>query len=295
MFHSRMISVNAIEPKRNKKVRSANFSEREIKLLCELVVKRPEIIESKNTDATTWRRKEQEWQAISVEFNNSTIDGFRTTKGLRTKYEAIKKEIRRKLLRRKMEMSEKDNVTYEDVEYNDNEKKILWLMSSSRESLENDKNSEAIIVMDPHTEFINCQNLNNMKIEIIKLNENDDTITEEDIGAKNERSVSPNILLNASNINILPKSSSINRQLNRKREGPKIGPLETVSEPFPFKLTKVNSSSDSISEEEYRNKERELKLKKLEAEVQSTMLDIEIKKLEKEIKVATLRKILCDN
>lgn len=86
-----------------KKDRAANFSSNEIDL-CDLIIKYSKMIECKKTDATTWKEKEEEWCKLTTEFNNLNSGYPRTMKSLKTKYEGIKKELRKKAARHKLEI-----------------------------------------------------------------------------------------------------------------------------------------------------------------------------------------------
>ncbi|KAM7354510.1 uncharacterized protein ACRADG_006160 [Cochliomyia hominivorax] len=94
-----MLSQNAnlfanVHAERNK--RSSNFSTKEVKYLIQLVDNRKDIIESKKTDRNTSEEKVKAWVEIEEEFN-AVFEDFRSFKVLKTKYENLKKNVKRKL------------------------------------------------------------------------------------------------------------------------------------------------------------------------------------------------------
>ncbi|CAH1967794.1 unnamed protein product [Acanthoscelides obtectus] len=81
---------------KGKQKRGANFSLSDRKNLLKLSNKFKAVIENKKTDGVTWRQKEEAWIKIEREFNSFTTGVPRTAKQLKTKYEAIKKELKKK-------------------------------------------------------------------------------------------------------------------------------------------------------------------------------------------------------
>ncbi|XP_037809933.1 myb/SANT-like DNA-binding domain-containing protein 4 [Lucilia sericata] len=84
-------NVNAERTKR-----SSNFSTKEVKYLIQLVDNKKEVIESKKTDRTTSEEKVKAWLEIEEEFN-AVFEDYRSFKVLKTKYENLKKNVKRKL------------------------------------------------------------------------------------------------------------------------------------------------------------------------------------------------------
>ncbi|XP_023302436.2 myb/SANT-like DNA-binding domain-containing protein 4 [Lucilia cuprina] len=76
--------------------RSSNFSSKEVKYLIQLVDNRKDIIESKKTDRTASEEKVKAWLEIEEEFN-AVFEDYRSVKVLKTKYENLKKNVKRKL------------------------------------------------------------------------------------------------------------------------------------------------------------------------------------------------------
>lgn len=94
-----MLSQNAnlfanVHAERTK--RSSNFSTKEVKYLIQLVNNKKDIIESKKTDRTTSEEKVKAWVEIEEEFN-AVFEDYRSYKVLKTKYENMKKNVKRKL------------------------------------------------------------------------------------------------------------------------------------------------------------------------------------------------------
>lgn len=88
-----------------KEKRAANFTQSEVDLLIDIVLKFKHIIENKQTDATTWKDKNQAWEKITEEFNASSGNYPRSLKTLRAKYDMVKKGIRKKCSVLKMEQN----------------------------------------------------------------------------------------------------------------------------------------------------------------------------------------------
>ncbi|XP_067208394.1 myb/SANT-like DNA-binding domain-containing protein 3 isoform X2 [Linepithema humile] len=86
-----------------KEGRSVNFTASEIITLIELVKKYQHIIECKKTDSTTWRDKDECWSKITDELNSCCGETYRKKKSVKTKYEDMKKNLKKKLSRNKME------------------------------------------------------------------------------------------------------------------------------------------------------------------------------------------------
>lgn len=72
--------------------RAPNFSLKEKTLLINTIHLYKNIIENKQTNATTWRDKDLAWTKITDNFNSQTEEGcFRTKEALKKYYENIKK------------------------------------------------------------------------------------------------------------------------------------------------------------------------------------------------------------
>lgn len=83
---------------RKKSKRGKNFSSNERTLFLNVIKNHLEIIESKNTDTETLKRKSHTWQKISDEFNLLTQEnGYRDPFSLKTLYCNIKRRKRRQL------------------------------------------------------------------------------------------------------------------------------------------------------------------------------------------------------
>lgn len=85
------------------KKRSANFTYSETDLLCRLITKFSTTIESKKTDALSWKEKHEAWEKLAVKFNLQNKGAPRTATSLKAKYEGIKKDLRKKVAKNKSE------------------------------------------------------------------------------------------------------------------------------------------------------------------------------------------------
>lgn len=114
--------------------RASNFGEKEVNILIDLIIKYRNIIESKRTDATSWKEKNEMWEQICSEFNsrNSVV---RTTKSLRSKYESFKKDLRKKKAKDKNLKFQTGGGNYIEVIYTPTEEKLLPYIFLSVEGL----------------------------------------------------------------------------------------------------------------------------------------------------------------
>ncbi|PSN53733.1 hypothetical protein C0J52_02177 [Blattella germanica] len=94
-----MAKVDGSESKR-----CPNFTNKEVELLVNLVKKYSYIIECKKTDSATWRKKEEAWEKLSLEFNSCSGDAVRSAKNLNVKYNNIKKSSKKKIAEEKQEL-----------------------------------------------------------------------------------------------------------------------------------------------------------------------------------------------
>lgn len=77
---------------KTKRERSTNFVDCELKLLVNLVVSQKKILENKKTDAITANIKNKTWEDLAKTFNIKSINGYRSEKCLRSKYDNLKKK-----------------------------------------------------------------------------------------------------------------------------------------------------------------------------------------------------------
>lgn len=89
-------TMSAVE--KTKRSRSVNYTYAEKNLLLNIVFKDKGILESKKTDAVTWRKKEEAWRRVADVFNaNSRIGIHRDVSSLKKAYDNIKKTTRKKV------------------------------------------------------------------------------------------------------------------------------------------------------------------------------------------------------
>lgn len=53
----------------DKKKRSTNFNNQEVRILLKLCLKYKDVLENKKTDSGVWKMKNNTWEAIYTEFN----------------------------------------------------------------------------------------------------------------------------------------------------------------------------------------------------------------------------------
>lgn len=80
-----------------KRERSSNFVDGELELLVDLVVRHKHILENKKTDAVTANLKNKAWEELCKSFNSRSLNGYRSDKCLKSKYENLKKSVKIKL------------------------------------------------------------------------------------------------------------------------------------------------------------------------------------------------------
>lgn len=114
-----------------KKKRSANFSTSEIDLLCTLIVKYADTIESKKSDAIAWKEKCETWTRLTCEFNNHNIGPPRLVTTLRGKYETFKKELRKKAAQYRQDLYKTGGGTLEVPCLTPSEQKIFDIINLS--------------------------------------------------------------------------------------------------------------------------------------------------------------------
>lgn len=112
-------------------------------MLIDITLKYKHIVENKRTDATMWKDKNEAWEKFSNEFNAASGNFPRSTKTIRSKYDTIKKNIRKKCSLLKSEQTETGGGQC-PVTLTPCEEKILSLTPNTMIGLESrfDKDSE---------------------------------------------------------------------------------------------------------------------------------------------------------
>lgn len=83
--------MDEFEAQQHKKPRSSNYTKTEKYDLCTIVAGFKSIIESKKTDAVTWKDKEAAWDTVASQFNALSPNAtFRSADSLKKCYENIK-------------------------------------------------------------------------------------------------------------------------------------------------------------------------------------------------------------
>ncbi|KAL5239199.1 hypothetical protein ACI65C_006609 [Semiaphis heraclei] len=85
--------------------RESNFTNAEIDLLLHLCNTNKKILENKTTNAVTWKQKLLAWEKIHTEFNSTTDGQSRSIKNLRSKYDSMKKEVRKSVAKQKKDVT----------------------------------------------------------------------------------------------------------------------------------------------------------------------------------------------
>lgn len=80
-----------------KKERSSNFTQGEIDLLMKCIINEIYVIESKKTDAVALKEKQEAWERVIILFNSCNINKNRDVTSLKTKYDNIKRNLKKKI------------------------------------------------------------------------------------------------------------------------------------------------------------------------------------------------------
>lgn len=120
---------------RRKKERSSNFAPCEISILIDLILKYKTIVENKKTDSVMWKEKEVAWTKITEEFNALSITCPRSTKCLKTKFECMKKEVRKKKALQQQELYKTGGGITTSIVLTPPEEKILSIILINVEGL----------------------------------------------------------------------------------------------------------------------------------------------------------------
>ncbi|XP_031327764.1 uncharacterized protein LOC116169288 isoform X1 [Photinus pyralis] len=120
---------------KKKKERSANFSPTEIDLLVKLVSQHAKVIECKKTDAATWKDKENEWEQLALEYNSANSTCPRNVKSLKTKYECLKKDIKKKVALQKQSLYQTGGGASKDIIFTPTEEILISIITFSIQGL----------------------------------------------------------------------------------------------------------------------------------------------------------------
>lgn len=122
------------EPK--KRDRTTNFTCHETRTLVQLILKYGNTLENKRTDAVCWKDKEEAWKNLADEFNAEIGFCSRTIKILKTKYEAIKRNLRKKIASNNFEKYKKTGGGFaQPIHFSDYEMILMPLLSINVEGL----------------------------------------------------------------------------------------------------------------------------------------------------------------
>ncbi|XP_069670382.1 myb/SANT-like DNA-binding domain-containing protein 3 [Periplaneta americana] len=173
--------------------RSANFSEKEVDLLVNLVNKYIDIIECKKTDATTWRAKAQTWEKLCNEFNSCSDGVVRCAKNLRMKYENVKKCNKKKFAEEKREINKTGDGIQTTVQITPVDNLIKNMIEGNSTGLQPIYESDVMINVPAQSQqhkwetwngtalrgSISAALLPNVEIEEVEFSEAGDTLTQE--------------------------------------------------------------------------------------------------------------------
>jgi Myb/SANT-like DNA-binding domain len=120
-----------------KRSRSKDFDKSEISLLVDLVLKFQEVLECKKTDAVTSKEKDEVWGVLAIEFNANSGTVPRSASNLKTKFENLKKVLRRKLAYEKCEVLKTGGGGFTPLVLDPVLEKLKGILSVSEDGLHN--------------------------------------------------------------------------------------------------------------------------------------------------------------
>lgn len=112
----------------SKRGRGTHFSPQEVRLLLDLIVKYKSTVENKKRDAITWRQKEEAWNKLCEEFNSQAGEIPRNVKNLKTKYDGLKKALKKKKAANQSEVYKTGGGARIITPYTDYEEKLLSIL-----------------------------------------------------------------------------------------------------------------------------------------------------------------------
>ncbi|XP_022910827.2 myb/SANT-like DNA-binding domain-containing protein 3 [Onthophagus taurus] len=126
-----------------KRPRSINFKMEEVDLLIELISDRKKVIENKKSDTVTWKEKQNVWEEIAATMS-ATTGVARDSKSLRTKYEFLKKTVRKKCADMKQEKLKTGGGPCSEIQLTPIEEKIKALIILSVDGMRSICDSDAV-------------------------------------------------------------------------------------------------------------------------------------------------------
>lgn len=127
-----------------KRERSANFNVEERDILVSLALKYKDILENKQSDASTWKTKEKAWKCIEGEFNARSGGPPRSNKTLRIKYEGLKRTVRKKSAAIRSELYRTGGGCNTAVPLDNTEEKLKGIITLSVDGLESLYDSDVL-------------------------------------------------------------------------------------------------------------------------------------------------------
>ncbi|CAG9854082.1 unnamed protein product [Phyllotreta striolata] len=287
---------------KSKRDRSQNFTNCETNLLVALVIEYSRVIESKKPDASTWKQKETAWNNLAAEYNKKTRGPSRTAKCLKTKYESLKKNIKKKMQQRNFVSLPAESGEDVGNGLSPVEEKVYALMQSSVDGLPplNDDDYKLYDtspgdMVEPKAEVNTPEDALGPEMQVVELYENESDsmpsnyeLDEEPQGA----------VVFENNHKDLFKDDTVDSNwskwhASRKRRKNQAAHIETQKLLASKKIELIELQKKVIqSEIDYKKQEDEIKLKKLNIELATAEVILQTHKIEKEIKEQTLKKLL---
>lgn len=147
--------------KKAKRARTQNFTLDEKVLLVNIVGRKyKDIVENKKTDSVTATQKNEAWEEISEEFNNTGIYVFRSKEILKRMYENKKKELRKTVAAEKRENFKTGGGLPECVPKKDPCDEILLSIMNKKSvyGMESVYDSDSLHINEENIEFIIDEN-----------------------------------------------------------------------------------------------------------------------------------------
>ncbi|KAG5880021.1 hypothetical protein JTB14_032196 [Gonioctena quinquepunctata] len=116
---------------KKKRVRGANFTAEEVRLLIRLALEVKHILENKQTDSEILKLKSETWERIAAVFIASAGQTFRSVDTWKLKYDGLKKELKKKVNENKAETMKTGGGHLDYIVIDGPEKELLEVLSLS--------------------------------------------------------------------------------------------------------------------------------------------------------------------
>ncbi|XP_036336217.1 myb/SANT-like DNA-binding domain-containing protein 4 [Rhagoletis pomonella] len=143
-----------------KRKRGKNFTSQEEVVLVELVDDQRDVIESKKSDAVTWKQKEEAWKKLAERFT-ARIGVQREWKTLRDKFESLKRKSKAEMASEKCELYRTGGGSAAVRSNSVITQKVATILGESATGMENAFDGDAIDISTPEKSKVHHEEPNN--------------------------------------------------------------------------------------------------------------------------------------